>query len=136
MTQPVVQLDLPLCIGSGASQELVVQRAAGKRSVCHAPGLAGREIQGFSFPNRIRLELVQPRIQMPDRRVSELLSLGGESGGGRAAEAALSPTVSRTSARLRQEGLHRRQDSQSNVQWLCHKCLKRERGHSGTGQNL
>ena len=81
MTQPVVQLDLPLCIGSGASQELVVQRAAGKRSVCHAPGLAGREIQGFSFPKRIRLELMQPRIQMPDRHVSELLSLEGETVG-------------------------------------------------------
>ena len=52
MTQPIVQLDLPLLVGSGVLQEPV--KSCRQESKCHAPGLVGREIlailSGFSIP--------------------------------------------------------------------------------------
>ena len=59
MTQPAVQLDLPLSVGVEHFRSVSSKRVAGRRSECHAPGLVGgeryRQLFKASHPKRIRL---------------------------------------------------------------------------------
>ena len=87
MTQLVVLLDLPLSVGIAAFLGLVDQKRCRPAERCPESGRKRNTVQGLSIPTRIGSEVMRPCIRMRDRQVGDLLSLGGEGVGGKAAEA-------------------------------------------------